>query len=121
MREGTDLKETILRETEGLFTAHGFAGTSIKQIAIASGCTTAALYYYFPQGKTQILREVVRCSFAQEFTAIIEAGRAATSLDEWVRALGHAAIQSLHEIHRRQNWIDLEMHQLGADEQAVIH
>jgi AcrR family transcriptional regulator len=121
MRESTELKETILREAEELFVAHGYAGTSIKQIAGASGCTTAALYYYFPEGKSQILREVVRCSFTQEFTAIIEAGRDATSLSEWVRALGHAAIQSLHEIHRRQNWIDLEMHQLGTDEQAVIH
>jgi AcrR family transcriptional regulator len=29
MRDSTDLKETILRETEELFVAHGYAGTSI--------------------------------------------------------------------------------------------
>ena len=121
MREGTELKETILREAEELFMAQGYAGTSIKQIASACDCTTAALYYYFPQGKVQILREVVRCSFSQKFTAILQAGRDAITLDEWVRAFGQAAIQMLHDLHRRSSWIEPEMHQLGADEQAVIH
>jgi len=121
MRESTELKETILHEAEELFMAHGYAGTSIKQIAGASGCTTAALYYYFPEGKTQLLREVVRCSFSQKFTAIIEAGRDATSLGEWVRAFGHAAIQMLHDLHRRSSWIEPEKHHLGAEEQGVIH
>jgi AcrR family transcriptional regulator len=121
MRETTDLKETILRETTDLFAAHGYAGTSIKQIAAASGCTTAALYYYFPEGKAHILREVVRCTFSEKFTTIIEAGRDATSLGEWVRTFGQIAFQSLHDIQRRQSWIELEMHQLGADEQAILH
>jgi AcrR family transcriptional regulator len=121
MRESTDLKETILRETEELFMAHGYAGTSIKQIAGASGCTTAALYYYFPEGKTQILREVVRCSFSQKFTPLIEAGRDAASLGEWMRAFGRAANQAMHDLHRRSNWIEMEMHQLGADERGVVH
>ena len=121
MRESTELKETILREAEELFMGHGFAGTSIKQIATASACTTAALYYYFPQGKAQMLREVVRSSFSQKFTAIVQAGYDATSLCEWVRAFGQAALQMLHDLHRRSNWIEPEMHQLGAGEQAVIH
>src|SRR6266545_3124577 len=121
MRESTDLKETILREAEELFIAHGYAGTSIKQVAAASGCTSAALYYYFPEGKAQILREVVRCTFSEKFTTLIRAGRDATTLSEWVRAFGRAAIQAMHDLHRRRNWIELEMHQLGADEQAVVH
>ena len=121
MRESTDLKEIILREASELFMAHGYAGTSIKQIAGASGCTTAALYYYFPEGKTQILREAARSTFSEKFTSLIQAGRDATSLGEWVRAFGHVAMQSLDEIHRRSSWIEMEMHQLGADEQAVVH
>ena len=80
MRDSTDLKETILREAQELFAAHGYAGTSIKQIAGASGCTTAALYYYFADGKSQILREVVRSSFSPQLTTVIQAGRDATSL-----------------------------------------
>lgn len=120
MRDGTDLKETILRRANELFTAYGYSGTSIKQIAGASGCTSAALYYYFAEGKAQILREVVHSTFSQKFTAILQAGRDATSLGEWVSAFGHAAIQSLHGVQRSQTWIELEMHQLGADEQAAV-
>ena len=121
MRESTELKETILHEASELFMAHGYAGTSIKQIAGASGCTTAALYYYFPDGKTQILREAARSTFSEKFTTLVQAGRDASSLDEWVRAFGHAAMRSFEEIHRRSSWIEVEMHQLGADEKAVIH
>jgi AcrR family transcriptional regulator len=121
MRESTELKETILRKASELFMAHGFAGTSIKQIAGASECTTAALYYYFSEGKSQILREVVRSSFSPELTTAIQAGRDATSLGEWVRAFGNAAIQSLHDMQRHQTWIEPEMHQLGDDERAIFH
>jgi AcrR family transcriptional regulator len=120
MRESTELKETILHEAEELFMAHGFAGTSIKQIATASGCTTAALYYYFPDGKTQILREVVQCSFSAKTTMIVEAGRKAKDLGEWLRAFGHAAMLSILEMQRRILWIQLEMHQLSSAELAVL-
>jgi AcrR family transcriptional regulator len=121
MREGTDLKDTILREAQELFAAHGYAGTSIKQIAAASGCTTAALYYYFPEGKTHILREAVRATFSDKLTSLLQAGRDAASLGEWMRVFGNAALQSMHELQRRSNWVDLEIHQLGADELAAIH
>lgn len=120
MRESTDLKETILREAEDLFSAQGFAGTSIKQIATASGCTTAALYYYFPEGKTQLLREVVHCAFASKTNMVVEAGQNAASLREWLRAFGNAAVQSLLEMQRRKSWLELEMHQLGAREHAAL-
>ena len=121
MRDSTDLKETILRESQELFAAHGYAGTSIKQIAGASGCTTAALYYYFPEGKTHILREAVRATFSDKLTSLLQVGRDAASLGEWMRAFGNAALQSMRELQRRSNWVDLEIHQLGADELAAIH
>jgi AcrR family transcriptional regulator len=121
MRESTELKETILREAEELFMAHGYAGTSIKQIATASGCTTAALYYYFPEGKTQILREVVQCSFPAETVSMaIEAGRSATTLGEWLRVFGRAAMLSILEMQRRISWIVLESHQLGSTELVAL-
>jgi AcrR family transcriptional regulator len=120
MRESTELKETILREAEDLFSAQGFAGTSIKQIATASGCTTAALYYYFPEGKAQLLREVVHCAFAAKTNMVAEAGHNAASLGEWLRAFGNAAMQSLIEMQRRKSWLELEMHQLGASEHAAL-
>jgi hypothetical protein len=54
-------------------------------------------------------------------TTVIQAGRDATSLGEWVRAFGHAATQTLRDLHRRSSWIEPEMHQLSADEHAAVH
>jgi AcrR family transcriptional regulator len=120
MRESTELKDTILRQAEDLFVEQGFAGTSIKQIATASGCTTAALYYYFPEGKAQLLREVVQCAASAKATMLVEAGQKATSLAEWLRAFGHAAMQSILEMQRRNHWILLELHQLGSTELTTL-
>lgn len=63
MRTPTELRTIILNEASKLFMQQGYAATTIKQIARAADCTTAALYSYFEGGKPQILREVVRsCS-----------------------------------------------------------
>lgn len=120
MRESTELKETILHQAEELFAAQGFAGTSIKQIANASGCTTAALYYYFPDGKSQLLREVVQCSFSSKRMLLAEVGQDAASLSEWLRAFGRAAMRSFGEMQRRDSWLEVEMHQLGPVELAAL-
>jgi AcrR family transcriptional regulator len=72
----------------------GMPAHRYKQIAAASRCTTAALYYYFPAGKAQLLRKVVHCSASLKADMVIQAGQEATSLDQRLRAFGHAAIQS---------------------------
>ncbi len=51
---------------------------SIKQIAKASGCTNAALYYYFDGGKEHILHEVIRHT-AQERINLLSAAANADS------------------------------------------
>lgn len=40
-------REALLDAAEPLFAAHGFASTTIKQIAAAAGVNSALLYYYF--------------------------------------------------------------------------
>ena len=59
MAEERGLAERILREAGDLFRQQGYAATSIKQIASAAGCTTAALYTYYEGGKAHVLREVI--------------------------------------------------------------
>ena len=59
MAAKTDLYDDILRVAGELFMKQSYAATSIKQIAKAAGCTTAALYYYFEDGKESILRQVI--------------------------------------------------------------
>ena len=54
MGEASSLQDLILENADELFREQGYAATSIKQIAKASGCTTAALSYYFEDGKQHI-------------------------------------------------------------------
>lgn len=55
---GPSLAQRILREASVLFAAHGFAGTSIRQVVSAAGCTKPALYYYFANKEELYLRAV---------------------------------------------------------------
>lgn len=54
----TDTRERILTAAARMFTARGFAGTSIRDIADELGVTKAALYYHFTS-KDEILHEIV--------------------------------------------------------------
>ncbi len=58
-----NLRETILDNAAELFSQQGYAGTSLKQIARASGCKAPSLYYFFEGGKSEILHEVVNRIF----------------------------------------------------------
>jgi len=45
-------REGILRAARDAFTRYGYAGTSMRRIAEATGVTKAALYYHFPDKET---------------------------------------------------------------------
>ena len=117
MRPSTDLKERIIQESDKLFTRNGYSGTSIKQIAGAAGCTTAALYYYFEDGKAQILHEVIR-SYASDIADTF-AIPDAQSLPELLELFGKAA-REMAEISQRISWILVDMDNLGDDEKALL-
>lgn len=54
----TAIREPILAAAVELFRAHGFAGTSMQDIATAAGLSRPALYYHF-KNKEEILRSLV--------------------------------------------------------------
>jgi len=56
--------QQILSRATDLFAKHGFAGTSIRQIARACGITEAAIYRHF-QSKMHLYEEVIRAKAAQ--------------------------------------------------------
>src|SRR5262249_54965355 len=51
-------RDQILAIARRLFVRHGYAGTSIVDLARELGTTTAALYYHFPS-KADILAELL--------------------------------------------------------------
>ena len=54
----TAIREPILAAAVELFRNHGFAGTSMQDIATAAGLSRPALYYHF-KNKEEILRSLV--------------------------------------------------------------
>lgn len=56
-RTGADTRQRILAVAVELFSTQGYAGTSIRDIALPMGMTKASLYYYF-ESKEQILDAV---------------------------------------------------------------
>ena len=116
MGETPGLKETILTVASDLFAKHGFAATSIKQVAKAAGCTTAALYYYFEDGKAHILREVVRSYSTDVLSAVDEEGEF-DDLSSYLEQLTQRIGQHMPEMRKRFNWLALELCNLPAEEQ----
>jgi TetR/AcrR family transcriptional regulator, cholesterol catabolism regulator len=55
--KGSDVKETIIRESTRLFVANGFRGTSVKDITEAAGIARGTLYWYF-KAKEDILESI---------------------------------------------------------------
>ena len=112
------LQDRIIEKAGELFREKGYAATTIKQIANASGCTTAALYYYFEDGKQHILREVIRRSARG-----VELARTlpeAASLEEFLVKLSVVLAQRFPEEADRFNWIMLQFATLPDEEKRIV-
>lgn len=59
MVKPTDTKEKILITASKLFQKQGYHGTGLNQIIKESGCPKGSLYYYFPEGKEQLVEEAI--------------------------------------------------------------
>jgi AcrR family transcriptional regulator len=115
MRETSELKATILDAASELFAKNGYAATSIKQIAKASGCTSAALYYHFEGGKAHILREVVR-SYSTDAVSAVDDNVEFEHLSAYLEHLSHRIGQTMPKMRKRLSWLALELHNLPAEE-----
>ena len=76
--EGT--RQRILDAATKLFEQRGFAGTSIRDLAVLCGMTKAALYYHFPS-KEEVLQALL-VPFLDDMDRVI----AATAAGQWSRA-----------------------------------
>jgi AcrR family transcriptional regulator len=119
MSERTNRRDLILDATARLFVEQGYSATSVRQIAEAVGCTEAALYYHFKDGKRELLQEVLEANLP-DMISVLDLARDATSLHELIVALG----QGLHKIKRthveKLRWLIAEYPKLTADERALV-
>ncbi|MBA2679508.1 MAG: TetR/AcrR family transcriptional regulator [Ktedonobacteraceae bacterium] len=114
-----DMKETIVQKARELFIEQGYAATSIKQIANAAGCATSALYYYFAEGKSQILNEVVR-SYSLNVFRTFESEGEATSFGELVERFGNMILQGKPDFLPSMNWLVLDFPRLSNAEKRHV-
>lgn len=118
MTETHSLQDLIIEEAGELFREQGYAATTIKQIARASGCTTAALYYHFEDGKKHILREVIRRSAQEpEFSMYLHQ---ADSLEEFLVKLSTNLAEGFPKVADHMNWVMLEFATLPGDEKRIV-
>lgn len=119
MTDTTHLREKIMSSALTLFMQNGYEATSIKQIAAASGCTTAALYYYFEGGKSAILSEIIGTIHQQRAKLLDNIGSPGT-LEELVTQLGHIVLTDLANSLPMLNWLSGEYPHLPQSEQQMI-
>lgn len=56
-------KERILAEAEKLFAKKGYYGLGLSELLKACGIPKGSFYYYFPEGKIQLIQETLRYSY----------------------------------------------------------
>ena len=118
MGEAHSLQDLIIENAGELFQERGYAATTIKQIAKASGCTTAALYYHFEDGKQHILREVIHRS-TQEADLSMHLPQA-DSLEAFLVKLGANMAERFPKVADRINWIMLQFATLPDEEKQIV-
>lgn len=93
----TIARRRMLETTADLLRSHGFHGTSLKEILERSGAPRGSLYYYFPQGKEQLVLEALLAEVRRVTEALAAVLEAAASPAEGVRAYYGAAADELRQ------------------------
>jgi AcrR family transcriptional regulator len=74
-------RERVVVGALACLAAHGLAGTTVDDVAVAAGVSRATLYRAFPGGRDTILAEVVDTELARLFEAVRDAANEAADLD----------------------------------------
>jgi len=120
MATTTGLRDTIVNVSGELFVRQGYDATSIKQIADAAGCTTAALYYYFEGGKDAILKEVLFSHLPDVGITMDECANAA-SLSELLHCVAMNMCAQESDMIDKGRWILAEFPNRGENERQLMH
>jgi AcrR family transcriptional regulator len=121
MVERINRRDLIIEEASRLFVEQGYAATSVRQIAEAVGCTEAALYYHFKDGKRELLQAVFEQNIP-DFLYAVEACSAASSLRDFTSCFMRRMVNKTEEHMVSQlRWIFTEFPNLTDDERVLLH
>jgi len=119
MAQKVNRQELIVAKATELFMAHGYNATSVRQIADAAGCTDAALYYHFRDGKRALFEAVIESNLP-DFMALLEPCRGAKSLSQLILTIGKD-YDEFTPLWGRIGWLVSEFPHLSADEKQLVH
>jgi AcrR family transcriptional regulator len=119
MAHKVNRQELIVAKATELFFAQGYNATSVRQIAEAAGCTDAALYYHFRDGKRALFQAVIESNMP-DFIALLEPCCNAMSLPELIQTIGKGFDQS-SLLWGRISWLVSEFPHLSTDEKQLVH
>ena len=115
MSKRVSRRDLIIRTATQLFEKNGYQATSTRQIAEAVGCTEAALYYHFSEGKHALLRAVMEARMP-EVQSVMEECRQGSSLKEVLQLFG----SSFEERTSGMRWLMVELPHLSDEERTVV-
>lgn len=72
MASAMDKREMILLEAEKLFTEKGYYGLALSELLTRCDIPKGSFYYYFPDGKSQLLSEALRYGYERMARGIHE-------------------------------------------------
>ena len=110
-------REIILDTASRLFLESGYAATSVRHIAESAGCTEAAIYYHFKDGKRELLRVVAERRMSELMIAL-ETSRSANSLGDFIARFGNELAEGRVELAKVLRWVAAELPLFNAEEIA---
>lgn len=118
--EKTNRRDEIVRVAADLFMREGYAATSVRDIAQKVGCTEAALYYHFKEGKRALFKAVIEMVLPS-LLSVLDTCKDAQSLQELVVLYAQAAEKTMPAQSVRFRWIVSEFHNFADEERAYFY
>ena len=119
MNERQNRREEMLAIAGELFVRQGYIGTSTRQIAEAVGCTKAALYYHFKQGKEELYQEVFKLH-CPDFGPILSNCEGAATLSDLILCLATNMVKHQPERINRMRWVIAEFPNLDEGQREML-
>lgn len=121
MSERTNRRDLIVDAAASLFKEYGYTATSVRQIADQVGCTEAALYYHFKDGKRALLQAVLE-DHAPSLVVVLKGCDKAQSLQELIVCIGRNMGLVVNKDQLGSfRWLLAEFPRMTEEERSVIH
>jgi len=120
MSEKVNRREKIVQAATELFMDNGYQKTSVRDITNKVGCTEAALYYHFKDGKRSLFKEVIESNIPS-LMSILEDCQGAESLYELIMKYGQSMTRTLELRAEKFRWIVSEFPESQNEERDIFH